>query len=258
MNELLNIVQAEWLRSLVEVLLLAFVFYQVLMLIRGTRAIQVIFGLIFLWAFYKLAGYLNLYVLSAMMEKFWLTFFLAVLILFQPELRRMLAQIGQRGLLMGLIQEKHNYINEIVKAACNLSQKRVGALIVIEREASLDRFVESGVRIDSIVDAKLVQTIFSPYTPLHDGAAMVQAGRLSAAACLLPLTERSEVEPELGTRHRAAIGLTEEMDALVVVVSEETGNISLAEQGKLIRGLDEETLSTSLRNKLGFIKKNEI
>jgi len=136
-----------------------------------------------------------------------------------------------------------------------LSQKRVGALIVIEREASLQRFIESGVQINGEVNSKLLQTIFSPYTPLHDGATILQGGKVAAAACLLPLTERTEVEPDLGTRHRAAMGLTEELDAIVVVVSEETGIISVAEAGKLTRGLDEETLTSMLRKLMGFAKQ---
>lgn len=252
----LDIVRTEWLRTLVEITLLTVLIYQVLLLIRGTRAVQVLFGLIVVWAFSLLADYLNLYVISALMDNFWLTFFIAVVILFQPEFRRVLAQIGQRGLFMGLIQEKFSYVDEVVKAACTLSQKRVGALIVLEREASLQRFIENGVRVNSEVNAKLIQSIFSPYTPLHDGAVIITGGSLAAAACLLPLSERTEVDPELGTRHRAAIGLTEELDALVVVVSEETGTISVALGGRLIRNLDEETLTTKLKSELG-VGKNE-
>jgi diadenylate cyclase len=249
-----EIVRTEWLRMAVEIGLLAFVIYQLLMLIRGTRAMQVIIGLIFVGLFSLVADYFNLHVISSLLDKFWLTFFIAVVVLFQPEFRRVLAQIGQRGLLWGLISEKQSYLDEIVKAACTLSQKRVGALIVIEREGSLDKFAESGVRVGGEVNAKLIQTIFSPYTPLHDGALIIQNGVIMAAACLLPLTEKTEVEPELGTRHRAAIGLTEEYDAVVVVVSEETGIISVAEAGALVRNLDEETLTTALRKLLGFEK----
>lgn len=252
---LLDVLRGDWVRALVEIAILTFVIYQVLILIRGTRAVQVLIGLILVWLFSVLAQILNLYVISALMDGFWLLFFVVVVILFQPEFRRVLAQIGQRGLLMGLIQEKTVYVDEIVRAACALSRKRVGALIVIEREGNLQRFAESGVAIDAIVNAKLIQTIFSPYTPLHDGAVIVRSGRLTAAACLLPLTERTGVDPELGTRHRAAIGLTEEVDALVVVVSEETGIISIAEGGSLMRGLDEETLSNNLRARLGFAKE---
>lgn len=252
---ILDIIRSEWLRTIVEIGLMAVIIYQVLMLIRGTRAVQVLIGLIFVWAFSLVAGYLRLHVISSLLDRFWLWFFLALVILFQPEFRRVLAQIGQRGLFLGLIAETQSYVEEIVRAACTLSQKRVGALIVLEREASLQRFIESGIQIDSEVNAKLIQSIFSPYTPLHDGAAIIQNGRIAAAACLLPLTERSEVEPELGTRHRAAIGLTEELDAIVIVVSEETGIISLAEAGKLVRNLDEETLSNRLRSLLGLSKE---
>ena len=253
---LLDIIRVEWLRTIVEIGLLAFVTYYVLTLLRGTRAVQVLIGLIFLWAFSLLAEYLKLYVISTLLDSFWIYFFIAVVVLFQPEFRRVLAQIGQRGLFMGLIRETHSYVDEVIRAACTLSQKRVGALIVIEREASLQRFVEGGVRIDSEVDAKLIQTIFSPYTPLHDGAVIIRNGRLMAAACLLPLSERAGSDLELGTRHRAALEMTEELDAVVVVVSEETGIISVAETGRLVRNLDEETLTTTLRGLLG-LKKEE-
>lgn len=253
---LLDIIRVEWLRTIVEIGLLAFVIYYVLTLLRGTRAVQVLIGLIFLWAFSLLAEYLKLYVISTLLDSFWIYFFIAVVVLFQPEFRRVLAQIGQRGLFMGLIRETHSYVDEVIRAACTLSQKRVGALIVIEREASLQRFVEGGVRIDGEVDAKLIQTIFSPYTPLHDGAAIIRNGRLMAAACLLPLSERAGSDLELGTRHRAALEMTEELDAVVVVVSEETGIISVAEAGRLVRNLDEETLTTTLRGLLG-LKKEE-
>ncbi len=252
---LLDIIRVEWLRTIVEIGLLTFVIYYVLMLLRGTRAVQVLIGLVFLWAFSLLAEYLSLYVISTLLDSFWIYFFIAVVVLFQPEFRRVLAQIGQRGLLMGLIREKHSYVDEVVRAACALSQKRVGALIVVEREASLQRFVEGGVRIDSEVDAKLIQSIFSPYTPLHDGAVIICNGRLMAAACLLPLSERAGSDPVLGTRHRAALEMTEEMDAVVVVISEETGIISVAEGGRLVRNLDEETLTTMLRDLLGFKKE---
>ena len=252
---LLEIIREEWLRVLIEIGLLAFIIYYVLRLIRGTRAVHVLVGLIFVWIFSLLVEYSKLHVFNALLEKFWLTFFVAVVVLFQPEFRRALAQIGQRGWLRVLISEQQSYISEVVKASNTLSQKRVGALIVIEREASLQRFIESGVTINGEVNSKLLQTIFSPYTPLHDGATILQGDRVAAAACLLPLSERAEVEPELGTRHRAAIGLTEEHDAIVVVISEETGIISVAESGRLVRNLDEETLTTTLRNLLGFGKE---
>jgi len=253
---LIEIVRVEWMRTLIEIGILSVLIYQVLMLIRGTRAVQVVIGLIFVWLFSLAADLLNLHIIGALLEKFWLTFFIAVVILFQPEFRRALAQIGQRGLFGGLISEKSNYVGEIVRAADALSQKRVGALIVIEREASLQRFAETGVSVGSEANAKIIQTVFSPYSPLHDGAAIIQGGRLAAAACLLPLSENAEVDPELGTRHRAAISLAEELDAVVVVVSEETGVISVAVGGKLTRNLDEETLSTTLRNLLGFGKED--
>lgn len=252
---LLEILREEWGRALIEIGLLTFFTYYVLMLIRGTRAVHVLIGLIIVWVFSVVVEYAQLHVFTALLDKFWLTFFVAVVVLFQPEFRRALAQIGQRGLFRGLISEKQSYLDEVVKAACMLSQKRVGALIVVEREASLQRFIESGVQINGEVNSKLLQTIFSPYTPLHDGATILQGGKVAAAACLLPLTERTEVDPDLGTRHRAAMGLTEELDAIVVVVSEETGIISVAEAGRLTRGLDEGTLASMLRKLMGFAKQ---
>ncbi len=243
---LVDIIRVEWLRTIVEIGLLTFVTYYVLTLLRGTRAVQVLIGLIFLWAFSLVAEYLKLYVISTLLDSFWIYFFIAVVVLFQPEFRRVLAQIGQRGLFMGLIREAHSYVDEVIRAACTLSQKRVGALIVIEREASLQRFVEGGVRIDSEVDAKLIQTIFSPYTPLHDGAVIIRNGRLMAAACLLPLSERAGSDLELGTRHRAALEMTEELDAVVVVVSEERGLVSLVVNGEVSVMMDQNELRDRL------------
>ena len=172
---------------------------------------------------------------------------IAFLIIFQPELRRGLASLGQKP-VFAVFQREHFLIDELVKATSALSRKKIGGLIAIEREAALAPYLESGVQLDSKVNSELINTIFMPNTPLHDGGIVVQGNKIIAAGCLFPLTQNPTVSKTVGTRHRAAMGLTEESDSIVIVISEETGAISIAIGGRLTRELDAEGLTKILRN----------
>lgn len=234
-------------RDLLDILLVAVVIYYLLLLIRGTRAVQVILGILFLGAIYFLAGLVELVTLQSLLSRFLTLLPLAIIVLFQQEIRRALANFG-RNPLWGLNAQKkvHSTIQEVELAASALSAAKTGALIVLQRLEGLRNYIENGVEIDALVSYTLLTNLFSPETPLHDGAAIIQQDRIAAASCFLPISSRSGLAQELGTRHRAALGITEETDAIAVVVSEETGGISLALGGELLRDLDPK----ALRNKL--------
>ena len=246
--EFLKYLQSDWAMDILDILLLFLIIYYILKLFRGTRAMAVLKGLFVFGLLSIIAQMLELRTINWALEKFWFALIVAVVIIFQPELRRGLAQIGQRQVFGSLIQGNPQLLEEIVSAALTLSKRRIGALMVIEREADLKRFAETGSRIDALVKEELITTIFTPYSPLHDGAIIIQNDRIVSASCLLPLSEKPELEATLGTRHRAAIGLSEEVDAVVIIVSEETGNISVSLGGKMTRNLDQESLKKVLSN----------
>lgn len=239
--------------DLVDILVVAFVVYQILMLIRGTRAVQLVTGLGLLFLAYVVSRWLGLYTLQWLLSYVGLVVPIALLVLFQPELRRMLEQLGRGSVLLvgftphGLDREAAiRLINDVARAARILGSRKIGALIVLERRVGLEDFIETGIRVDAVVTVQLLINVFYPNTPLHDGAVIIRGNRLVAAGCLLPLSERPGIARPLGTRHRAAIGLSEVTDALAVVVSEETGTLSLAVEGRLERGLTEEELKARL------------
>ncbi|OIO78683.1 MAG: TIGR00159 family protein [Candidatus Omnitrophica bacterium CG12_big_fil_rev_8_21_14_0_65_43_15] len=234
-------------KPFVEIFVLWFVYYTLLVFLKGTRAIQVLRGLVVLVFAFFLAQYFEFYTLNWILSRLLAISVIAFLILFQPELRRGFASLGQRH-IFNILPTEEKVIEELSVAAVIMSRKKVGALIAIEREASLRSYVESGVALDSKVTSELLCTIFTPSTPLHDGGVVVHNDRISFAGCLFPLTENPRISKILGTRHRAAIGLTEETDAVVIVVSEETGGISIAIGGKLTRELDKDGLVRILKN----------
>jgi diadenylate cyclase len=253
LNLVLSELQRDWIRYGLEALVLSFCFYYLLLLLRGTRAMHVLRGLLLFLVFYLISRFSGLNTILYILELIFPALIVLMVIIFHQEIRRGLAVIGQRKLLRRLLpQERSEMIDEIVKAVHTLSQKRIGGLIVIEQDASLVRFIEGGVKIDSMVSAKLLVTLFTPYTPLHDGAAIISSGRIAAAAVLLPLTEKTDLDPELGTRHRAAVGLSEEMDSIVIVISEEKGTISIALHGDLMWDVEAEGLRRTLNQLLGF------
>jgi len=237
--------------SLLDIVLVAITIYYVLRLLRGTRAIQLIKGLLVLGVLIVFAGGLKLAAFNWLLRQALLPGVIALIILFQPELRLALEQIGRGHILgAGLTSLRREQItrlvDELVQSASQLSRERIGGLIVIEREVGLNDVVQTGRRLEAIASADLLRTVFHPGTPLHDLATVVRGDRVVAAGCLLPLTERRDVRGLLGTRHRAALGLSETTDAVVIVVSEETGAISLAVDGKLFSGLTAEVLRQRL------------
>ncbi len=233
--------------ELFEILLLWIIFYHLLKLLRGTRGAQVLSGLALTFvAVLSLTYFLNLHTLNWIFRTFSVNLVLAFVIIFQQEIRIALAELGRPGMLGPSSSRNGNKSNDmvppLVKAVSALSRQKIGALIALERAIGLKSVQETGVEIDGKVRPELITSIFFPRSPLHDGGVIIREGRVQAAGCVFPLSQREELHRSLGTRHRAAIGITEETDALVVVVSEETGNISLAFKGRLSRGLDAERL----------------
>lgn len=243
------------LMTVIDVLAVAFIIYKLTMFIKGTRAVQLLKGFAVLIIASNLSEALKLTTLSWLLNKAWTALFVALPVVFQPELRRTLEQLGRGKLFNTQMQsvdeeERIQVINELVKAVGILTKNRIGALIVVERQTGVNEVIETGTRIDGVVTAEFLVNIFIPKTPLHDGAAVIRGNRVAAAGCYLPLADNPDLSRELGTRHRAAIGLTEQVDAAVVVVSEETGVISLALEGKLHRFLDEMSLRSRLEEAL--------
>ncbi len=252
MNQVISLLLHKFtIFDVLDIAIVSYVFYRVILLIRGTRAVQLLKGVIFLLIATGLSGVLHLEALNWLLNRVLEIGLLAIPVVFQPELRRALEQLGRSSLFninmrwQGTGDLAHT-IHELVTAAQVFSKNRIGALVVLERETGLNEYVETGIAIGGLLSAELLINSFIPNTPLHDGAMIVRADRVIAASCYLPLSERSDIAKELGTRHRAAVGITEQSDALVVVVSEETGKISVAEGGELIRDLDERALTEKL------------
>jgi diadenylate cyclase len=245
------------LRDALDIAVVTFLVYRILLLIRGTRAAQVATGLGILFVVYALSRVLGLTTLNWLLSYVGLVLPIAFLILFQPELRRILEQLGRGAPLVGgfgatlLREEAIRLVSDVARAARVLSIRKTGALIVLEHTTGLTDVVETGIKVDATVSVQLLLTIFSPNTPLHDGAVIIRGNRVLAAACLLPLSETPTISKTLGTRHRAAIGISEQTDAVAVVVSEESGTISVAKDGVLSRGLSEEELKVLLLGLFG-------
>jgi uncharacterized protein (TIGR00159 family) len=233
----------------VDILIVAAVIYWIILLIRGTRSLQMLIGLVLLILALLISQMGRLTTMHWILNNFLSSIILIIVVIFQYDIRRALSTMGKNPFFFGS-SSLHGapLVEEIIDAALNMSRRRIGALIVLEREAEVDKYVEVGVTIDSAVTKELISTIFLPPSPLHDGAILIQGGRLTAARCFLPLTANPRVVKTLGARHRAALGLTEETDAVVIVVSEEKGVISLAIGGKLTRNLNASALRRVLYN----------
>ncbi len=256
--------------ELIDVAVVAIVLYQVLRLLKGTQGTQVLIGLVLLAVVGVAASQFNLVLLSWLFKNASVFIVIAVIVMFQPELRRALDQLGRLGRLGRPIYSYNARLyslamSEAIRAAERLSARRTGALIAFEREVGLEDYAATGVRINGELSAEFLQSIFYPNSPLHDGAVIVRGNRIIAAGCLLPLPEEGMVRERLGTRHRAAVGLSLASDALVLVVSEETGAISVIEEGKITRNLDVDGLrrrvslkvparATRTRPLMGFLK----
>ncbi len=236
-------------RDAVDILAVTLIAYTLLRLIRGTRAMQMAVGLLIVFLAYQTAVWLNLVALRGVLRTliFYLPFL--IIVLFAQELRRALAAFGRTPLWFSAYRAEE-MISDIVLATTSLSTRRVGALIVLERREGLKTYIENGVRLNSAVSYDLLVTLFAPGTPLHDGAVIISGERIAAASCFLPLSLKENLSQRFGTRHRAAIGITEETDALAIVVSEERGTISLARDGELLDALDAKSLRDNLLREL--------
>ena len=234
-------------RDALDVLIVAFLIYQLLLFIRGTHAVQMALGAMVLVLVYWVSSLFDLESVNWILRTLLPYVVFGIIVVFQAEIRKALAHLGKTPLLGAFQSEKtEGVIDEVVLAATTLSSEKTGAIVVMEREMGLRSYIETGIALDAILTYDLLISIFNPGTPLHDGAVVVQGNRVAAAACFLPLTVNPELSRTLGSRHRAAIGVTEDTDALVVVVSEETGAISLVAGGQIRRGLDGRALKQAL------------
>jgi diadenylate cyclase len=236
-----------WLLDVLDILLVAAVFYRLLSLVKGTRSAQMYVGLIVLVLVGFLARWFDLIAVKWIVDSLKSVWLIAFVVLFQPELRHALAQLGRTRYFRAFLRgDSYGVLGEIVRGSEALAMRRQGALIVIERNVGLRNFVDTGTRVDAKVSAALLETLFSPGSPLHDGAVIVREDSILAAGCILPLSSNPRLTGVLGTRHRAAMGLAEETDAAVVVVSEQTGAISVAHRGAMRERLDEGALRSEL------------
>ncbi|MBF7096430.1 TIGR00159 family protein [Alkalibacter sp. M17DMB] len=247
--------------SVIDILIVAFVIYKIIGWITDTQAEQVAKGVVVLLLSTQLSEWFGLHTVNFLLRNLMTVGFIALIIVFQPELRRALEHIGRTSFFrtkwMENVTETKKTIEEIVEAVKHMSDEKTGALIVLERDTGLEDIISTGTRLDSAVSAELLMNIFTPNTPLHDGAVIIriQENRLKAASCLLPLTENKNVSKTLGTRHRAAMGMSENSDAIILIVSEESGVISYANTGKLYRYLDANSLKEFLTEE--FVAKED-
>jgi diadenylate cyclase len=251
LHELLYFTWQDVLLAVFDITVVSYLFYRVFILIRGTRAVQLLKGIAVLFALEIASRWARLYTINWLLEQVRTMLIIALPIVFHPEIRRALEQIGRgsgifsRSIFRTSGESSEKVIDEIIKAVFTLASNRTGALIVIERETGLEEYIEGSVRLDSLVASELLQNLFVVNTPLHDGAVIIRGDRVVAAACFLPSTQEP-VGVELGSRHRAAIGVTQVSDSLCIVVSEESGTVSVAVGGRLIRGLDKKTLKDKM------------
>lgn len=233
--------------AVVDIAIIALVIYQALLLIRGTRAAQILTGILFVVAAFLLSSIVPLTTLNWVMNKFYPSFIIILIILFQDDIRHVLSRMGKKSFIPGADRVvTHHVLDEIVRAATSMASKRIGGLMVIERNIILGRYIDVGILIDGQISKELLVSIFHPSSPIHDGAVILQRGRVAAAGCFLPLTREENLDPNMGTRHRAAIGISQETDAVVVLVSEEVGSVAIVVDGKVSRRLDARQLRDQL------------
>ncbi len=235
-----------WILDFLDIALMSLIIYRLLLILKGTKAVQMLIGLGILLLASLGSRYLQLYTIDWLVQSFLAQIVIAIIVLFQPEIRRALAHIGEAQFLTFTKAEELKSLEEIVRASISLANRKIGALMVIERETSLKDFIEVGTQLEAKVSRELLASIFHPTSPIHDGAVIIKGNRIAAAGCFLPITLSSELSKALGTRHRAGIGLTEETDAIAIIVSEETGFISMAMNGKLETKLDMGTMRDML------------
>ena len=236
------------LLDILDICIVAFIIYRIIILIQGTRAVQMLLGLAVILTVYMASRVGDLHTLNWFLSNFLSSIILVIVVIFQNDIRRALMHVGRNPFLGGMNSDEESIvIDELVKACGALGSRKIGALIAIERENGINDILESGTAIDARVSCELIRSIFMPSSPIHDGALVIQQGRLALAGCFLPLSRGLDLTKDLGTRHRAAVGLTELADAVAIIVSEETGNISVAVNGGMTRNLD----ATSLKKVLG-------
>jgi diadenylate cyclase len=262
MRDLIGLITTIGFADVVDILAVAALFYFIFSLLRGTRSSVALRGMITLllcsFFIYFIARVASLSAVEMIFRNIWIVVVLVFVFVFQNEFKKALTDVGQLRIFRALFTQSGAYVDELVRAVQVMSTRHVGALIVLERRNSLRPYIETGIAIDAVISTELVRTIFTPYSPTHDGAVIISGDRLVSAHCILPLAEAPDIAKDLGTRHRAAIGLSEETDALVVVVSEETGTISLALNGTLQRPLKPEELKKRLEAELDLTEvKNE-
>ncbi len=254
MWELKDIMMNISIFDIIDISIVAYVFYNVYLLIKETRAEQLVKGIVVLLLASKISELMQFQVVHWILKNTMTVGLIALLIVFQPELRRALEHIGRTKFLIKSNGDGNiNYDNmvlEIVNAANSLSKDRIGALVVFERETGLNEIIQTGTLIDALISRQILINIFMPNTPLHDGAVVIRGDKVMAAGCFLPLTENSKLNQEVGTRHRAALGISEKSDCITLVVSEETGDISIADNGKLFKNLGKEGLEIYLKKNL--------
>jgi len=241
--------------SILDILIVSFVIYKLMMIIKGTRAVQLIKGLFILLLASLVSETFGFTTVAWILEQLSKVLVVALPIVFQPELRRALERLGRGKFFarpMSMLNEETlaKVVDQLVRSVKILSKDNIGALIMLERETGVNDYIETGTKIDGIVSTEFIVNIFIPRSPLHDGAVIIRGDRVVAAGCFLPLSENPNLSKELGTRHRAALGLTEQSDVIGIIVSEETGTISVAEEGRLTRYLDENTLKDILKKRL--------
>ena len=248
--------------DLIEVTIITYLFYRLLLLLRRTQAMRMVWGLVVLGLFGMFANLVGFQTLDWLLSNVYAYIVIAIIVLFQNEIRRLLTQLGRTAYFRSMRRGVIDPIDEIVTAAVGMGANHHGAIIVFEREMSLSQYAEGGIALDATASYDLCVSIFNPGAPLHDGAVIMRQGRVAAAACFLPLTRNPQLSRELGSRHRAAIGISEETDCVALVVSEETGNISIVFDGQLSRGLDPVALAERLRELLSLddlaVEKEEI
>ena len=242
----LDWIQVTWV-DVLDILVVAFVTYWIMLLIKGTRAVNMLAGLAIIFIAYVTSQILPMYTLHWILNIFLSSIIIIIVILFQEDIRRALARMGRNPLFTGVSRTEESRLLEEVTASMEaMSERHVGALLVLERETRLDEFLEGGTALDSRVTRELLKSIFFPLSPLHDGATILREGRIHAAGCVLPLTSRTDIQKSMGTRHRAALGIAEKTDAVVLVVSEEDGSISVAVKGNIMHGLKPDELQKTL------------
>lgn len=249
----------EWeiiIRSVIDILLVAVLLYRGLLIIRGTRAVPMLWGLIIVVAVHLLATHLHILTLAWVLGRFLDAIIIVAVILFQDEIRRALTKVGLQQIFAGEVNAgPDQLLDDLVVVCGKFSKSRTGALIVIQRTIGLDDLVEDAVVLDAVVSRKLLSALFIKDSPLHDGAVVIHQGRIKAAGCVLPLTSNPDLDPNLGTRHRAAVGISERSDAVIVVVSEESGAVSVVCEGRIVRNLDAPALKNILTTHLNGEKE---